>query len=124
MKLVGVRQAQAGLSDILDRAQRERILLTRHGRPVAILMGVEEMDLEEIVLSQDREFWNLIDARRRSTKPLVSHEKLVAQTTRELAQRKGGAVGGQAKGARSRRANQRAGRDSLHVHPKRTRSRT
>jgi hypothetical protein len=42
------------------------------------------MDLEDIVLSQDREFWKLIDARLKSTKPLVSHEELVARISKTL----------------------------------------
>src|SRR3989442_4463609 len=34
MKLVGVREAQAQLSGLVSRSQSERIILTRHGKPV------------------------------------------------------------------------------------------
>lgn len=125
MKLVGVRQAQARLSDLLDLAQREGIILTRHGRPVALITGVEDMDLEDIVLSQDPNFWKLIAARRKSRKPLVSHEELAARTKRELA------LGRPRRGQRSHAKGTQAGRgargkqarESARLHSKRTQSR-
>lgn len=84
MKFVGVREAQAQLSGLVDRSQKERIVLTRHGQPIAILTGVKGKDLEEVLLAQDPEFRKLIEARRRYRGPLVSHEALRAQADREL----------------------------------------
>ena len=66
MRLVGVREAQAQLSGLVSRSQKERIILTRHGKPVAVLSGVEGMDVEDILLGQDRGFAKLIQSRRRS----------------------------------------------------------
>jgi prevent-host-death family protein len=85
MKFVGVREAQAQLSGLVDQSQRERIVLTRHGQPIAVLTGVEGKDLEAVLLAQDPEFRRLIDERRRSQGELVSHEALKAQAERELA---------------------------------------
>ena len=72
MKLVGVREAQASLSGLVETAQKEKIVLTRHGKPVAVLTGVEGQDMEEVMLSQDPGFAKLIEQRRKPG-PLVSH---------------------------------------------------
>ena len=85
MKLVGVGQAQAGLSGLLEQSQKERIILTRHGVPIAMLTGVEGRDLEELVLSQDFAFRDLIDERRRDRRANVPHATLLAEAKRELA---------------------------------------
>jgi prevent-host-death family protein len=84
MRFVGVREAQVHLSGLVDRAQKERVILTRHGRPIAILTGVEGRDLEELLLSQDPGFGRTIAARRTYRGPLVSHETLRAETEAEL----------------------------------------
>ena len=85
MRFVGVREAQAQLSRLVDQSQKERIVLTRHGQPIAVLTGVQGKDLEEVLLAQDPEFRKLIEARQRSQGDLVSHEALKAQAERELA---------------------------------------
>jgi prevent-host-death family protein len=85
MKFVGVREAQAQLSGIVDQSQRERIVLTRHGQPIAVLTGVQGKDLEAVLLAQDPGFRELIKERRRSQGDLVSHEALRAKAERELA---------------------------------------
>jgi|SRR5262249_30281994 len=72
MRMVGVREAQAQLSGLVSRSQKERIILTRHGKPVAVISGVEGMDVEDVLLGQDPDFAKLIASRRRSKKPLLS----------------------------------------------------
>jgi len=85
MKFVGVREAQARLSGLVDRSQKERIVLTRHGQPIAVLTGVQGRDLEEVLLLQDPEFRALIEERRRHQGKLLSHEALRSRAKRELA---------------------------------------
>ncbi len=49
-KTVGVRDLRAALADLLDEVadRREHVVVTRHGRPAAVLIPVEEYDaLEE-----------------------------------------------------------------------------
>lgn len=104
MKFVGVREAQAQLSGLVDESQKERIVLTRHGQPMAVLTGVAGKDLEEVLLAQDPQFRKLIEERRRSQAPLVSHEELRAQAERELAHDRRPAGSHRGKG---RRANAR-----------------
>src|SRR5256885_2020776 len=84
MRFVGVREAQVHLSGLVDQAQKERVILTRHGRPIAILTGLAGRDLEEVLLTQDPSFRKMIAGRRTYRGPLVAHETLRAETAAEL----------------------------------------
>jgi len=65
MKTVALREAKQSLSGFVAHAQRERVLITKHGKPAALVIGVEGRDIEDVLLSQDPEFWKLVEARRR-----------------------------------------------------------
>jgi prevent-host-death family protein len=65
MKTVALREAKQSLSGCVAHAQRERVLITKHGKPAALVIGVEGQDIEEVLLSQDPDFWKLVEARRR-----------------------------------------------------------
>ena len=45
MKSLTARDAKNGLGAALDAAQREAVLITRHGRRVAALVSIEELAL-------------------------------------------------------------------------------
>jgi hypothetical protein len=62
MKVVGVQGAD--LAKCVRQSQRERVVLTRKGKPVAVLLGVAGLDLEQVLLGQSDEFWSLIRQRR------------------------------------------------------------
>lgn len=64
MKVVALREAKQQLSGCVVRAQRERVLITKRGRPAALMVGVEGHDLEDVLLMQNPRFWKLIEARR------------------------------------------------------------
>lgn len=64
MRFMGVREAQQHLSEAIDESQGKRVVLTRHGRPAAVLRGVEGLDAAEVVMQNDPAFWKLIEARR------------------------------------------------------------
>ena len=54
---VGAYEAKTNLSRLLERVEQgERITLTRHGRPVAMLVPVEEKRPPEDVVRELREF--------------------------------------------------------------------
>lgn len=54
---IGVHEARAHLSDLLDRVQRgERIIITRHGKPVARLVPEEQPDQAATQAALDRLF--------------------------------------------------------------------
>ena len=65
MKTVTVRELQRQIKQCVDSAQEDRVIITRHGRPTAVLVGVEGADWETVVVQSDPKFWKLIRARRR-----------------------------------------------------------
>jgi prevent-host-death family protein len=85
MKTVNIREARAGLSELVDEAQKEPVCLTRHGKPVAVITGVEGADLGTVVLESSREFWNEIERRRKAGRP----RKKIEQLRKELRGTKG-----------------------------------
>ena len=85
MKFIGVREAQVRLSALVQRSQAERVILTRHGHPVAVLTGIEGKDLEDEILFNDPAFRTLMSERLSTQGPLVSHEALLAETEAERA---------------------------------------
>ncbi len=62
MKVIGLKETD--LSECVKDAQRERIVITRNGKPVALVVGVEGLDAEQLELGTSAEFWNLINRRR------------------------------------------------------------
>ena len=60
---------QATLDGCVASARSERIILTRDGRPVALVVGIEGMDEEQIELGSSDKFWKLITERRKE-KPI------------------------------------------------------
>ncbi len=72
MKTVNVRDLQKKIKEFVDASQKDRVVLTRHGKPSAILVGVEGEDWETVVQETNAEFWNLIQSRRKQkTIPLA-----------------------------------------------------
>ena len=69
-----VRLDEAKLEECVRDAQRERLLLTHNGKPVALLVGVQGLDLEQIALGHSDEFWKLI--RERRTQKTMSRKEL------------------------------------------------
>jgi len=65
MKTINVRDFQKKIRETVETAQTERIVLTRHGEPVALVVGLEGMEWEDVVLQTSRPFWKLIEKRRK-----------------------------------------------------------
>lgn len=65
---------KADLESCISRAQREKVVIVRNGKPVALIVGVEGMDPEQLELGSSDKFWKLI-ARRRKQKA-ISRAKL------------------------------------------------
>jgi antitoxin (DNA-binding transcriptional repressor) of toxin-antitoxin stability system len=61
----------------LSEAQKESVVITRNGAPVALLVGVEGLDLEQVELCQSSSFWKLI--RRRRKQKTLSRRQLEAK---------------------------------------------
>ena len=73
MKTVSVRELQQNVRDCVQAAQKEQVILTRHGKPAVVLVGVEGKDWETVVLETSTAFWKLIEKRRRE-KDISSQE--------------------------------------------------
>jgi prevent-host-death family protein len=67
VKTVNVRDLQKKIRECLDAAQTERVVITRHGRPAAIMVGVEGQDWEDVVYQTSHAFWKMIEERRKET---------------------------------------------------------
>jgi len=71
MKVVGLEQAS--LDTCVNDAQHERVVITRNGKPIALIVGVEGIDKEQLELGSSDKFWRLI-AERRTQKTLNRSE--------------------------------------------------
>jgi antitoxin (DNA-binding transcriptional repressor) of toxin-antitoxin stability system len=63
MKVIGMEKTT--LEGCVNDAQRERVVITRDGKPVALVIGVEGMDEEQLHLGGSDKFWTFIEQRRK-----------------------------------------------------------
>jgi|HubBroStandDraft_6_1064221.scaffolds.fasta_scaffold689107_2 prevent-host-death family protein len=73
-----VPQAGGHLAELVDRARRshERVVLTEHGQPAAVLISVDELD--ELQQSQDDSDIALCQAINARHEPGVPHDEFMA----------------------------------------------
>jgi len=65
MKIVPLNEVKNRLSTYLELSKHEDIVVTRNGRPVAILHAVSDEDLEDYLFESDPRFIARIEALRR-----------------------------------------------------------
>ena len=81
MKEVTVEQLAKDSKALLDIAQSERIVVTRKGKPSAVILGLEFKDEEDYALERDTAFWQMIRERRKEkTIPLAEVERRLGIT--------------------------------------------
>ena len=69
MKKVALSEAKDDLSRILRQAEKEDVIITRHGKPAGVLIGFKsEDDWFEYRLQNDARFLSRVEAARRSLK--------------------------------------------------------
>ena len=56
---------QVSLEGCVREAQRDRVIIKRGGKPVALIIGVEGLDEEQLELGSSDQFWTMIGQRRR-----------------------------------------------------------
>jgi len=56
---------QTTLDACVRDARHERVIITQNGLPVALVIGLEGMDAEQVRIMSSDEFWRLIGERRR-----------------------------------------------------------
>jgi prevent-host-death family protein len=78
-------ELRQNLDTILNRAQKERIMISRRGKPCAVLVGIESYDGEDLELATSEEFWRMIGERRAVGKsiPLADVEKRLGVTAKK-----------------------------------------
>jgi prevent-host-death family protein len=95
MKTMTVFEARNHFARTLDAAKDDVVIVTRNGRPVAAIQGIDDDDLEDLLLERSERFWAMIERARRG-KP-VAIETLRKQVS-----------GRRAKGGQPARARRRA----------------
>jgi prevent-host-death family protein len=75
MKSLSVAEILSNLDTVLDSAQKERIVITRGGKPSVVLVGIESYDEEDLRLASSPEFWRLIEERRTGSSVPLSELK-------------------------------------------------
>ena len=65
MKIVPLNEVKNRFSTYLDLCRREDIVVTKNGRPAAILHAVTDEDLEDFLFESDPRFIARIEALRR-----------------------------------------------------------
>lgn len=74
MKSINVRDAKDKLSDCIRTSQGDSVVILRHGRPVAVLLGVEGKDFESVYWAMNEDLLRQIAASRKRNKTLPHAE--------------------------------------------------
>ena len=83
MRTVSVRDLQKAIKKCGDAAQEERIVVTRNGKPAALLVGIEGQDWETVMLQTSPSFWKLIEKRRKEKTVSSSEMRKLTRTPRK-----------------------------------------
>jgi prevent-host-death family protein len=104
MKTAALKEVKAKLSEYCERSQGERVLITKHGKPLALMIGVEGRTIEDVVTAMNPDFWNLIEERRRQpTLSSAEMRKRLAASGRSAPRRRAALAGGKDSKSRLRR---------------------
>ena len=68
MKIVEIDKATLSLANYTKKTKREPLIVTKKGKPVAALVGVENSDMETLTLSTHPGFLHLIEKSRSNHK--------------------------------------------------------
>ena len=86
MKIAPVAEIKARLSEYVTACQEEAVIITKNGRPAALLVPLtDETDLEAVVLAHSPRFQQIIrKSRQRIAKTGgIEHEKFWARMEQE-----------------------------------------
>jgi prevent-host-death family protein len=70
MKTIPAKKLQTNLEAVLQSSQKERILISRDGKPCAVLVGVEDYDAEDLRMATSPDFSRMIRQRRSQGKSI------------------------------------------------------
>ena len=77
MRQLTLEQLLEHLQGCVQSAQEEQILITQNGKPIALLLGLQNIDPEQWHLKLSTEFWQMINDRRQ--RPTISLSLLEAE---------------------------------------------
>jgi prevent-host-death family protein len=77
MKTVNARDLQKKIKECVDMSQQDQLVITRRGKPAAVMVGVEGKEWEDVVLQTSSTFWKVIEERRKE--PTMSIKELRAR---------------------------------------------
>ena len=61
MIIVPIAEVKARLSEYLRASEKELVVLTRRGRPTAVLLSLNDEDLEELILARSPRMRAILD---------------------------------------------------------------
>lgn len=64
MKTISVRDLQRKIKVVMETAQKDQVIVTRNGKPIAVLLGIEGADWETVSVETSKSFWKGIRSRR------------------------------------------------------------
>jgi prevent-host-death family protein len=110
MKTMTVFEARNHFAKTLEAAKDDVVIVTRHGKPVAAIQGIDDDDIEDLVLERSERFWEMI-ARARRGKPIaidtlrrqVEHRGAPGKLSGSRVRTPRGRAGGRAKSGRGPR---------------------
>jgi prevent-host-death family protein len=65
MKTMTVFEARNHFARTIEAAKEDIIIVTRNGRPVAAIQGIDDDDIEDLLLERSERFWAMIARARR-----------------------------------------------------------
>ena len=81
MKEVTLEQMSNQPDNWLQVAQQEKLVITKNGKPSAVIFGIENKDEEDWNLQLSPEFWRMIEERRRE--PTIPWDQVKADLLTE-----------------------------------------
>lgn len=72
MKVVSLEETN--LNQCVADAQGDSVVIVRNGEPMALLVDVRGLDMEQIELTRSADFWDMI--RRRRAEPKIGRAEL------------------------------------------------
>jgi prevent-host-death family protein len=79
MKTMTVFEARKHFARTLEAAKEDVIIVTKNGRPVAAIQGIDDDDLEDLLRERSERFWGMIARARRGK--AITIETLRKQVT-------------------------------------------
>jgi antitoxin (DNA-binding transcriptional repressor) of toxin-antitoxin stability system len=67
MREISIESLVGDVQSFLSSTQGEKVLITQQGKPIVVLVGVENKDQEDLDLESSPEFWRMIEERRSET---------------------------------------------------------